>query len=195
MENKNSFFQNNYFVYFTRPKRITTYLNDDGEEKKKLPFDNFSWKNINKDNYKEFVSDDAKSYYIITGKISNITVIDFDDETKYEECVNHRPELKNYFTVKTHRGYHIYFKYNEALPTTSNINKIDGIDCRNDGGIVIAPPTKYKILNGEKTGYKYIGGIIDEIPSSLLNILLPTKKSIKKKKNKNLIMILSKKKS
>ena len=50
MENKNSFFENNYFVYFTRPKRITTYLDKRNKETKKLPFEkDFSWKNINKD--------------------------------------------------------------------------------------------------------------------------------------------------
>ena len=35
MENKKmNTFENNNFVYFTRPKTITTYLNNDGEEKK-----------------------------------------------------------------------------------------------------------------------------------------------------------------
>ena len=114
-------FENNNFVYFTRPKPITTYLNNDGEEKKKLPFKNFSWKDINEDNYKNYVDNDDKSFYIITGKLSNITVLDFDDDFVYDELVRKLPDLKNSYTVKTNRGYHIYFKYNELLPTTTNI--------------------------------------------------------------------------
>jgi phage/plasmid-associated DNA primase len=65
------------------------------------------------------------------------------------------------------------------LPTTTNINKLENIDCRNDGGIVIAPPTKYKLLNGEKVKYEYLGGTIEEIPAKLLKQLLPKKKKEK----------------
>ena len=54
-------FENNKFLYFTRPDSIKTYLNKNNIEKKKLPFDkSFSWKNINKDNYKEFVNENDK---------------------------------------------------------------------------------------------------------------------------------------
>jgi len=172
-------FENNNFVYFTRPKTITTYLNNDGEEKKKLPFKDFSWKDINEDNYKNYVNSDDKSFYVITGKMSNITVLDFDDAFVYDELVSKLPDLKKCYTVKTNRGYHIYFKYNELLPTTTNINKLENIDCRNDGGIVIAPPTKYKLLNGEKVKYEYLGGTIEEIPAKLLKQLLPKKKKEK----------------
>ena len=169
MENKNIFemFENNNFVYFSRPGPITTYAKD-GKEIKKLPFPkDFSWKIINKDNYNEFFNCDDKSFYIITGEMSNITVIDFDKVELYEQLIEDIPELKNHFTVKTKKGYHIYFKYNESLPNTTNINKLVGIDCRNDGGIVIAPPTKYKLLNGDKAKYKYLGGTIQDIPAQL----------------------------
>ena len=65
------------------------------EKKKIYPFDkNFSWKNINKDNYKDFCNNDYKSFFIITGKISNITVKDFDDETFYNELVKKSQILK-----------------------------------------------------------------------------------------------------
>ena len=180
MENKKmNIFENNKFVYFTRPKTITTYLNNDGEEKKKLPFKNFSWKDINEDNYKNYVDNDDKSFYVITGKMSNITVLDFDDANVYDELVSKLPDLKKCYTVKTNRGYHIYFKYNELLPTTTNINKLENIDCRNDGGIVIAPPTKYKLLSGEKVKYEYLCGEIIDIPAKLLKQLLPKKKKEK----------------
>ena len=114
--------------------------------------------------------------------MSNITVLDFDDAFVYDELVRKLPDLKNYYTVKTNRGYHIYFKYNELLPTTANINKLESIDCRNDGGIVIAPPTKYKLLSGDKVKYEYLGGTIEEIPAILLKQLLPKKQQKQKDK-------------
>ena len=150
-----------------------------------MPFDkDFGWKIINENNYKEFISDNAKSFFIITGKMSNITVIDFDDLDVFDNLINEFPELKNCFTVKTNKGYHLYFKYNDALPNTSKINKLKGIDCRNDGGIIIAPPTKYKLLNGTKAEYKFLGGKIEEIPSYLLELLLPKKEEKKEEKKK-----------
>ena len=58
MENKN-ILKNNNFVYFTRPKSIKTKLNDNGKEQIILPFEkDFSWKQINRDNFKDFVNDD-----------------------------------------------------------------------------------------------------------------------------------------
>ena len=79
--------------------------------------------------------------------MSNITVIDIDDETFYDELTIKKPELKYHFTMKSNKGYHICFKYNEYLSTTTNINNLKGIDCRN--GLIIAPTTKYKLLNGK----------------------------------------------
>ena len=89
MENRKKLkFENNNFVYFTRPDSIKTYLNKNNIEKKKLPFDkSFSWKTINKDNYKEFVNDYDKTFFIITGKESDVTVIDFDDAEVFEELL------------------------------------------------------------------------------------------------------------
>ena len=57
MENKkNDFFKNNNFVYFTRPKAIKTYLDNNNKETKRLPFDkDFSWKVINENNYKSAI--------------------------------------------------------------------------------------------------------------------------------------------
>jgi hypothetical protein len=123
MENrKNMIFENNKFVYFTRPDSIKTYLNKNNIEKKKLPFDkSFSWKNINKDNYKEFVNENDKTFIIITGKESNVTVIDFVDAEDYDALLKAYPILKDHFTVKTKRGYHIYFRYEPKIITTSNV--------------------------------------------------------------------------
>ena len=182
----NNFSKNNNFVYFKRPKAIKTYLDNNDKETKRLPFDkDFSWKVINENNYKDYVNDDDKSFFIRTGIMSNITVIDFDDAYTYEKLVEGMPELKNHFTVKTRRGYHLYCKYNEILPTATNINGLDGVDIRNDGGIVIAPPTKYKLLDGTKAKYEYLYGDVLEIPPKLLKQFLPKKKEQQEVKKEN----------
>ena len=189
MENKNNnILKNNNFVYFTRPKSIKTKLNDNGKEQKILPFENgFSWKQINRDNFKDFVNDDDKTFFIITGKISNVTVVDFDDPSHYETLLNESPALKNHLTVKTNKGYHIYFKYESKIKTDTNVNGFIGVDTRNDGGLIVAPPTKYKLLNGQKVKYTYLYGDLLEMPKSLLNQLIPEepeeqpKKETKKK--------------
>ena len=87
--------------------------NDKGVLKKyrKMPID---WQNteISKfDNTKNALA-------IITGKKSNITVIDYDDKEKFEIDKVLYPELLNHY-VKNNKGYHCYFKYNEAIKSTS----------------------------------------------------------------------------
>ena len=49
----------------------------------------------------------------------------------------------------------------------------------------MAPPTTYKLLNGENAKYKYTGGEILDMPSYLLNLFTAKKvekKSIKEEK-------------
>ena len=191
MENKN-ILKNNSFVYFTRPRSIKTKLNDNGKEQKIMPFEkDFSWKQINRDNFKDFVNDDDKTFFIITGKISNVTVVDFDDTFIYETLLNRHPQLKDHLTVKTNKGYHIYFTYESKIKTDTNVNGITGIDTRNDGGLIVAPPTKYKLLNGQKVKYSYLYGDLSEMPEFLLNQLIPEEEPEeqpkKDKKKKELI--------
>ena len=72
---------------------------------------------------------------IITGKMSNLTVIDFDDPTSYDKMVLDYPELKNHKTIKTNKGYHVYCLYDEAINTTTNAMLVyDEVDIRNEGG-------------------------------------------------------------
>ena len=146
-------------------------------KKKDVPFR--EWKHINKDNYKSVIDINDKVIFIITGKLSNITVVDFDDKKLYNSYVENYPDLKNNYTVKTNKGYHIYFKYESSLKSTTNINNIKGIDIRNDGGLIIAPPTKYKLLSGQTARYKYVSGEILDIPKYLLDIFTPKKKEQK----------------
>jgi hypothetical protein len=141
-------------VYFTFGE-IKTQLNKKGEEKKNtnnlLPT---GWQNITLDTVNKY-NNRGPSVGILTGKINNLTVIDYDNKNKFNEDNKKFNFFDNgYHIVETNNGYHLYCKYDENIPQTTN-NDLN-IDIRNDGGFVIAPPTKYKLLNGNKVEYKII---------------------------------------
>lgn len=84
---------------------------------------------------------------IATGKVSGITVIDIDTknnglETWQDICAKY--DIPNTYTVKTGSGgLHLYFKYCKDVPNSTNTYG-SGIDTRNDGGYIIAPPSNHK---------------------------------------------------
>lgn len=84
---------------------------------------------------------------IATGFNSGITVIDADVSNGKPGLVNltrmaaDHGGLPSTFTVNTGSGgLHLYFKFSDALSTGSNVLG-EGIDVRNNGGYVIAPPS------------------------------------------------------
>lgn len=155
------------FIVFTFAN-ITTYLNNKQEEKKK-PNGMPTWKNITKENFKEYIKNTDTGCALITGNMSGITIIDFDDFQVYNQMLLECPELKNVRTIKTKNGVHLYFKYDESIKTTTNaFTNYDKIDVRNDDAIVFCPPMKYKLINGSYAEYKDMGGEIVSIPEYLL---------------------------
>ena len=161
------------FIVFTF-SNIKTELNKQGEEKKK-PLGMPAWKNINKENFKEFINLNDKAAGLITGAISNITVLDFDIREEYDNLLLSHPDLKNYRTIKTNKGVHIYFAYDANIKDTVNgLINIKGVDIRNDNGIIFCPPTKYTLLNKSTVSYDDLGGEILPIPDYLFNEIKPT---------------------
>jgi len=159
----NAYLEENYVPFSFG--EIHTFINANGEEKKQLEgILPFGWQKLTAE--RTFCS--GNSIGIITGEKSNITVIDFDTEESYESAITKYPEMLETMSVKTHRGYHLYFNYYPELKNISNI--LPEVDARNDGGFVIAPPTKYKNLAGEECKYQTIqdGRKID-IPAGFLN--------------------------
>lgn len=65
-----------------------------------------------------------------TGAVSGVYVVDIDQDT----IPGHFPET---VTVKTGRGYHLYYRHVPGLRNTRN-RLGDGIDTRGDGGQVVA---------------------------------------------------------
>jgi putative DNA primase/helicase len=80
---------------------------------------------------------------IVTGRISGLTVIDFDGDKGRESF---RTSLDNQLPStrihRTPRGAHMLFQYCEDLKQTTAI--LPGVDIRNDGGYIIAPPSIVK---------------------------------------------------
>jgi len=108
---------------------------------------------------------------IITGKVSDLTVIDIDTpegKTKIEESI---PESFITPIVDTPSGgEHIYCKYQDGIGNA--VRFMAGADIRSEGGYVIAPPSSdargaWKWREGCK-----IGGVdIAPMPSSVLKII------------------------
>lgn len=73
---------------------------------------------------------------LITGKISGITVLDWDG--KYDECPYESPVM-----VRTiSGGKHIYFKYKEGIRNTVRVGGRE-LDVRGEGGFVVIPPSLF----------------------------------------------------
>lgn len=137
------------FVKFSAP-RLERNAKGKKEVKPFFPL----WKNKTVEEYAKMFKPSDKVVCVLTGKINNITVFDFDKEGTYEECIEKHPELKEAYTVKTPKGFHVYCKYNPDYKTTAN-TKV-GIDIRNDDAIVFGNLTntdfgsKYVLLDNEK---------------------------------------------
>lgn len=86
---------------------------------------------------------------IATGEDSNITVIDVDvGEGKYgaetwAQATKEKGEPDTLIAQTGGGGMHVFFQYNSALKTATNVLGPD-VDCRNDGGYIIAPPSLHR---------------------------------------------------
>ncbi len=75
----------------------------------------------------------ATALGIICGRISQLLVIDFDDHFRYRRFCRHLPQFAQTYTVKTRRGFHVYFRVSARVPS----HQFDGGDVKAEGGYVI----------------------------------------------------------
>ncbi len=75
---------------------------------------------------------------IVCGRVSNLLVIDFDDALRYQRFCRHRPQYAETYTVKTKRGFHLYFRTAEKVPS----HQFDGGDIKAERSYVVAPPSQ-----------------------------------------------------
>lgn len=85
---------------------------------------------------------------ITTGEISGITVIDVDigpgkfGAETWAELIKDHGEPQTLMANTGSGGMHLFFQYNSSLKTASNVLG-KGVDCRNDGGFVVAAPSRH----------------------------------------------------
>lgn len=94
---------------------------------------------------------------MITGRISNITVLDCDDPDKTLDFLQ-KEYGKSAFIVETPRGgLHLYYKYNGERNTVNSEIKVD---VRGEGGFVVSP---YSYNPKLKKSYKIVKGSLDDL--------------------------------
>ena len=71
---------------------------------------------------------------IVCGTVSRLLVIDFDDHLRYQRFCRHLPQYAGAYTVKTRRGYHVYFRSDVKVPS----HQFAGGDIKGERSYVIA---------------------------------------------------------
>jgi len=117
--------------------------------KKKKPV--IAWKDLSKTPKDKFRPE--HNIALITGQINGLTVIDIDrikdgsvDKNGmeiYQELLNkynQGKELDIPICITQSKGLHLYFAYDPEIITTTKVNGYS-IDIRNDGALIIAPPS------------------------------------------------------
>jgi len=97
---------------------------------------------------------------IVTGAISDLTVIDLDTDEAKDRMTEMFSEYDLTIpTVKSPHGEHWYFRYAEGIPSRPDI--FPGCDIRSEGAIIIAPPSV------NDNGGKYEWVVKANLPSEL----------------------------
>lgn len=160
------------FVYGSCP---LVYEKNKNNVHKKKPYYKPKWEKETN----SFIDEKHNGFYIITGKKSNISVIDIDTldnfaarelKIKCDECCN--------MIATTKKGYHYFFVYDSRLKS-STCSKV-GIDCRSDNANIFCEPCWYNDENNIKFEYKFTTlpvGKLKNIPDDVLNFYL---KSVQK---------------
>lgn len=111
---------------------------------------------------------------IVTGKVSDLFVVDCDSQEGYEAIEEHLPDSLEVPMVRTPRdGWHLYFRY-PGHGLTIGAGVVPGVDFRGESGYVIAPPS----VNGNGKAYAWQDGlgIFDvspaALPEELLNVFI-----------------------
>ena len=85
----------------------------------------------------QLFDDRAGALGIVCGRVSRLLVLDFDDHLRYQRFCRHLPQYAESFTVKTRRGYHVYFRTDVKVPT----HQLEGGDIKGEKSYVVAPPS------------------------------------------------------
>lgn len=88
-----------------------------------------------KEELKRWFKDTENNIGIVTGKISNLTVVDCDNQEALDRYYfKAEPSGRS---VKTPKGHHFYHFFVESRNSQDK-----GLDIRNEGGYIVAPPSE-----------------------------------------------------
>lgn len=148
-------------LYYLKEKRWS--IIPVGQDKKPLiPWKQFQNSHPTQEQVQEWFSNEAVNIGIVTGKVSNLTVVDIDPR---HGGTNESFEGVKTVTARTGGfGWHYYFSFEDGIQNHTSIQQ--GVDLRGEGGYVIAPPSSHP------SGNKYSW----EVPPTELNViaLLPS---------------------
>jgi phage/plasmid-associated DNA primase len=147
---------------------LDTIEDDKGKITKEYKCLPVAWAQLEKSVIKEDKKHNGRG--LLTGEKAGITVIDFDDINYYNKTCEIMPIFKECLRVQTRKGMHCYFKYSDKIKNYDKI--IDGIDidCKNTGGFITIPPTKYQ-CGEQMVTYTEIKGKLEEIPEQFYKLL------------------------
>ena len=116
---------------------------------------------------------------IVTGAISGITVIDIDGQEGLDSLKDAGIHLPNTHIVKTPKGWHFYYKYNNLFKTGAGFLK--NVDVRNDAGYVVAPPSlvtnkNYEVLETNGGRFSEFGVVPEQFLGKQPKTVQPTDK-------------------
>ena len=106
---------------------------------------------------------------VVTGRVSNLTVVDFDKKDGMLPF-EYKAFPKTKAVLTTSKGYHFYYRYSDKVHTCTDVfqNK-GGVDIRNDGGYVVAPPS---VVNESQYALGR-AGVIEEFPIQMFENIKP----------------------
>jgi hypothetical protein len=112
-----------------------------------------------------------KNLGILTGKISNVIVLDLDNIELLKKLRMYG-DLPTTWLVKSSRGFHFYYKYQDDIPSLRLWN---GIDILSDKKIVVAPPSIHPSGKTYEWIYSPKDVEIAELPTWIKEIIVKQK--------------------
>ena len=124
---------------------------------------------------------DGSGQMIVSGKLNNITIIDFDDRATMAVFLAKKEFefLLDTAEVKTRRGSHFYVEHDERLPGGTDVmEQFEGIDILTNDKLATAPLTTYS-YNGKTVKYKINNQPIIKLSDEQVELLLAEIKPVK----------------
>ncbi len=127
------------------------------------------------DHYARKIEREGLNVGLVTGKLSNLFVVDFDyahggRETLKELCEQGVIDIDNTPNVNTPHGKHLYFAYPD-VELRNTAARMPGLDTRGEGGYVVTAPSH--LIDGVYTWQTTLTEPLDlpKVPKALIDLL------------------------